>query len=58
MLQVDMKGWIPHQVVNAFMARAPKSWLSSLSDYYWNVYSKRNQEEGQQQTETKEKPAE
>ena len=40
MMQVNMKGWIPHFIVNSFAARAPGSWQANLSDYYWNVYSK------------------
>ena len=40
LFQVDMKGWIPHFITNAFAARAPAQWHENLSSYYWNVYSK------------------
>ena len=48
MLQNDIKGWIPHFVVNAFAARAPLEWRDSLANYYTNVYSKRNEEGGEE----------
>lgn len=44
MLQMDMKGWIPHFIVNAFAARAPAQWQSNLFNYYWNVYFPQQQE--------------
>lgn len=44
MLQNDVKGWIPHFVVNAFAARAPLDWRDSLANYYANVYSKKDKE--------------
>lgn len=43
MFQSDMKGWIPHFISNAFAAKAPAGWLENLSDYYWKVYSKKQQ---------------
>lgn len=44
MLQNDVKGWIPHFVVNAFAARAPLDWRDSLANYYASVYSKKGKE--------------
>ncbi len=56
MLQTDIKGWIPHFVVNAFMARAPGNWQTNLTDYYWNTYSKQQEhQEPQEQQETPDK---
>ncbi|CAI8029004.1 START domain-containing protein 10 [Geodia barretti] len=40
MLQTDMKGWIPHMIVNTIAARSPKQWRDSLANFYTNVYSK------------------
>jgi len=40
LLQNDVKGWIPHFLVNAFAARAPGQWRDTLFDFYQNVYSK------------------
>ena len=45
MLQNDIKGWVPHFVVNAFAARAPLEWRESLANYYTNVYSKKTEED-------------
>ena len=44
MLQSDIKGWVPHFVVNAFAARAPMEWRESLANYYFNVYTKSDKE--------------
>ena len=55
MLQTDMKGWIPHFIVNAFMARAPGNWQSTLTDYYWNVYSKQGQGQAGEQVAAEQK---
>ena len=44
LLQNDAKGWIPHFIVNAFAARAPGNWRTSLAKYYHEVYSKRQVE--------------
>ena len=38
--QMDMKGWIPHFIVNAFAAKSPAAWHENLSRYYWNTFSK------------------
>lgn len=38
MMQTDMKGLIPHFIVNTFAAHAPAEWHSCLSNYYKNVY--------------------
>ena len=46
MLQTDVKGWIPHFMVNAFAARAPLDWREGLANYYANVYSKKDEGEG------------
>ena len=58
MLQNDVKGWIPHFVVNAFAAKAPVEWHDSLASYYSRVYSQRGKteegdstQEGQSTTE-------
>ena len=48
MLQNDIKGWVPHFIVNAFAARAPDSWRNDLANYYLRVYSKREKGEGEE----------
>lgn len=45
LLQNDVKGWIPHFIVNAFAARAPGNWRNDMANYYFNHYSKRGQQE-------------
>lgn len=45
MLQNDIKGWVPHFVVNAFAARAPLEWRESLANYYHSVYTKKDEKE-------------
>ena len=64
MLQNDVKGWIPHFVVNKFAASAPVEWQNGLATYYSNVYSKRGKSEeedsaqkGQSTTEEAESPS-
>ena len=39
-MHVDIKGWLPQLMGNRYLAKAPKSWHSLLTDYFWNVYSK------------------
>ena len=39
LLQNDIKGWIPHFIVNAFTARAPEKWRESLATYYKEHYT-------------------
>ena len=50
MLQTDMRGWIPHFVVNAFAAKAPSQWQTCLTNYFWNTYSKQQGREGEGQS--------
>ena len=45
LLQNDVKGWIPHFLVNAFAARAPGQWRDTLFNFYKNVYSKELQQQ-------------
>ena len=45
LFQFNLKGWIPHFIVNAFAARAPGQWRDTLFNFYQNVYSKELQEE-------------
>ena len=45
MLQNDVKGWIPHFVVNAFAAKAPIEWHDGLANYYAKFYSKKDKTE-------------
>ena len=45
MLQNDVKGWIPHFIVNKFAANAPVDWHNGLASYYSNVYSQRGKTE-------------
>ena len=45
LLQNDVKGWIPHFIVNAFAARAPGQWRDTLFNFYQNVYSKELQQQ-------------
>ena len=40
MAQVDLKGWIPHFIINAFAAKGPAQWHENLTSYYQNIYSK------------------
>ena len=65
MLQNDVKGWIPHFVVNAFAAKAPVDWHDGLANYYANFYSQKDKNEegdttqkGQGTTEEGDKDAE
>ena len=39
LLQNDMKGWVPHMIVNAFASRAPETWRDSLEKYYHEQYA-------------------
>ena len=43
--QIDMKGWIPHFVVNAFSKKSSEAWIDGLINYYWKDYSKKKGEE-------------
>ena len=40
LLQNDLGGWIPHDVVNFFAAKSPGEWRDNLYHFYVNVYSK------------------
>ena len=40
LLQNDFGGWIPHDVVNYFAAKAPGEWRDNLYHFYVDVYSK------------------
>ena len=44
LIQVDMKGLIPHPIANAFLSKSPAEWQNSLAKYYWNDYSKKGQQ--------------
>ena len=39
-MQVDTKGWLPTFLSNRYIAKAPIQWLTLLSGYYWDEYSK------------------
>ena len=59
LLQNDIKGWIPHFIVNAFSAQAPVAWRDDMANYYHQHYSKRSgegekAEGGESQAEVKE----
>lgn len=41
LLQNDIKGWIPHFIVNAFASSAPAAWRDDMANYYHQHYSKR-----------------
>jgi len=41
--QTDMKGLIPHFIVNSLNAKIPGSWQASLSSYYKKEYLKKKQ---------------
>ena len=45
LLQNDVKGWIPHFIVNAFAAKAPVEWHDSLANYYSQFYSRKDKTE-------------
>ena len=51
MLQNDVKGWIPHFIVNKFAASAPIDWHNSLAGYYSNVYSQRGKPKEEESTQ-------
>jgi len=40
LMQVDTKGWLPTFLSNRYIAKAPIQWLTLLSGYYWDEYSK------------------
>ena len=48
LLQIDIKGWIPHNIANHFAAKAPGQWRDDLFNFYHKVYFK---ELAEQQTE-------
>ena len=48
LIQVDMKGWIPHTIVNTFGSKSPQTWHSNVTNYYWNDYSKKKGAAGEE----------
>ena len=40
LLQTDIKGWIPHFIVNIYARKKIGQWRDELYNFYHNVYSK------------------
>ena len=40
LLQADIKGWIPHFIVNMFVRKKMDQWRDALYNFYHDVYSK------------------
>ena len=41
LLEIDVKGHIPHAMVNAFMEKEPHKWQLHLAEYYRDQYAKK-----------------